>query len=130
MNSSDRPTAEQLKQGVHQDWTDAASAWRKWNAHFVSTTRAATEAIVQAVDVRPGMRVLDVGTGTGEPALTLAEAVGPDGHVTATDLVHAMLTIAEEEAERRGLTNITFRPMARRFRFLIRPSMPTPVASP
>jgi ubiquinone/menaquinone biosynthesis C-methylase UbiE len=55
------------------------------------------------------MRVLDLASGTGEPALTLAEVVGADGQVTATDLVPEMLATAEEYARQHDLTNITFR---------------------
>ena len=47
-------------------------------------------------------------TGIGEPALALAEAVAPRGHVTATDLVPDYLVTAKKIAEERGLTNITF----------------------
>lgn len=71
-------------------------------------THAATEAIVQAAQVSLGMRVLDLASGTGEPALTLAEVVGAEGHVTATDLVPEMLAVAEESARQSGLTNISF----------------------
>jgi ubiquinone/menaquinone biosynthesis C-methylase UbiE len=52
--------------------------------------------------------VLDIGSGTGEPALPLAEAVGPTGHVTATDLSPEMLAVTEQKARDRGLANISF----------------------
>ena len=82
-------------------------AWRNWNPQYVVLTRSATEVMVQAAQVKPGMQVLDVASGTGEPALTLAEALGPEGHVTATDLVPQMLSLAQENARKRGLTNLT-----------------------
>ncbi len=44
-----------------------------------SQSRAATEAIVHAAQVTPGMQILDLASGTGEPALTLAMAVRPGG---------------------------------------------------
>jgi SAM-dependent methyltransferase len=59
--------------------------------------------------VAPGMTVLDLASGHGEPALALAAAVGPTGHVTATDQGPALLTVAEERARCEGLTNMTFR---------------------
>lgn len=55
------------------------------------------------------MTVLDLASGHGEPALALAVAVGPTGHVTATDQGPALLAIAEERARGEGLTNMTFR---------------------
>ena len=44
------------------------------------------------------MPVLGVGSGTGEPALSLAAAVGPGGHATATDLSPEMLAVAGAKA--------------------------------
>ena len=66
------------------------------------------EAIIAVAQVSPGLRVLDIASGTGEPAVAIAAAVGPTGHVTATDLGAGMLAVAEEEARANGLTNLTF----------------------
>jgi ubiquinone/menaquinone biosynthesis C-methylase UbiE len=46
------------------------------------------------MDVR--IRVLDIATGIGEPAISTAKIVGKNGHVTATDRSTEMLAIAEE----------------------------------
>jgi SAM-dependent methyltransferase len=55
------------------------------------------------------MHVLDLASGTGEPAISLAGRVGPHGHVTALDLSSELLAIAEKRAQSRGLTNFTTR---------------------
>ncbi len=106
----EKPGVGRYKEDVRRDWTDSSAAWRKWGAQWSVMTRAATESIVEAAQVKPGMRVLDLASGTGEPALTLAQAVGPNGRVTATDLVPQMLAIAEETARERRLKNISFKP--------------------
>jgi len=105
------PNTERFKEVVRQEWGDARTiaAWRKWDLQHQITTRHATLAIVEAAQVKPGIEVLDLASGSGEPALTLAEAVRPSGQVAATDLVPEMLRIAEENAKQRGLTNIAFR---------------------
>src|SRR5437763_1142505 len=102
---------ERFKEAVRQEWTDGAPAWRKWHPQFATMSRAATEVLVEVAQVAPGMQVLDLASGTGEPALTLTEAVAPNGHVTATDLVPEMLAVAQENARQHGLTNITFQPV-------------------
>jgi SAM-dependent methyltransferase len=53
--------------------------------------------------------VLDIASGTGEPALEAAERVGPAGSVLGFDFVAAMLDFAREKAAGRGLRNVEFR---------------------
>jgi ubiquinone/menaquinone biosynthesis C-methylase UbiE len=68
----------------------------------------ATDALVQVADLADGLSVLDIASGTGEPAITLAKAVGPNGHVMATDLTRGMLGVAEENARCAAVTNVAF----------------------
>ena len=56
--------------------------------------------------IQPGQRVLDVASGIGEPAVTAASHVGPDGSVVATDYSGSMLAIAQERAAELGLSNL------------------------
>jgi ubiquinone/menaquinone biosynthesis C-methylase UbiE len=97
------------KEMVRKEWTGAAPLWQKWNHKFVIQTRAATELVVQGAEIASGMKVLDLASGTGEPALSLAKAVGPQGRVIATDLVPEMLEAARQNAAAQGLNNIEFR---------------------
>ena len=107
MSQLDALEVERIKEQTRRDWSGGAAAWRKWNPQLIVQSRAATAAIIQAAGVTAGMQVLDLASGTGEPALSLAEAVGSQGHVTATDLAIEMLLITEEYARQRGLTNLT-----------------------
>ncbi len=69
--------------------------------------KAVTEALVEYAEPTPGMRVLDLASGTGEPAISLASRVGAQGHVTALDLSAELLEIAEKRALERGLDNFS-----------------------
>jgi len=71
--------------------------------------RDVTNTLVDYAGPQPGMKVLDLASGTGEPAITLASRVGSDGHITALDLSSELLEIASDRARQRGLTNISFR---------------------
>ena len=53
------------------------------------------------------MKILDLASGTGEPAISLASEVLPEGHVTALDLSRELLEVAAQRAMDRGLTNIS-----------------------
>lgn len=56
---------------------------------------------------RPGDRVLDLGCGRGHVLFPVAEAVGPSGHVTGTDLSERMVELCVAEAAARGLSQVT-----------------------
>lgn len=56
----------------------------------------------QALDlaeVQPGMRAVDLGTGTGDLYLLLQERVGPTGKVIGIDLAENMLQVAREKSQ-------------------------------
>lgn len=111
MSAADPRKIQKFRDNLHQEWTGEATvvAWRKWHAQIAAFTRGATEAILEAAQLRPGQRVLDLACGVGDPALSLAAEVAPSGRVTATDMGPGMMSLAEELARQRGLTNIEFR---------------------
>ncbi len=58
--------------------------------------------------LRPGMRVLDVGSGFGDVALLIAELVGPDGAVVGVDREPAAVADASRRADEVGAGNVSF----------------------
>ena len=71
--------------------------------------REAEEAPSKAVDalgVRPGDVVADIGAGSGYYTVKLARAVGPGGRVVATDLQPGMLDLIRAKVARERLTNV------------------------
>ncbi len=80
-------------------------AAEKWKAKSAAMGRDVTEAIVDYARLRAGMKVLDLASGTGEPAISLASRVEPGGQVTALDLSAELLEIAAERARERKLAN-------------------------
>ena len=65
-----------------------------------------TNALLEAAPPQPGMIVLDLASGNGEPALSLARRVAPNGRVTATDLSDGTLSGLRANAAADQLTNI------------------------
>lgn len=57
-----------------------------------------TGPMVEAAQVQPGQRVLDVACGTGVLARTAAERVGPEGAVVGLDINEGMLAVARQKA--------------------------------
>ena len=68
----------------------------------------ATDVLLEFANLRPGLNVLDLASGSGVPALDIARIVGSSGHVTATDQSASALDLAKTEAESEGLTNLSF----------------------
>jgi demethylmenaquinone methyltransferase/2-methoxy-6-polyprenyl-1,4-benzoquinol methylase len=69
-------------------------------------SRSARKTAVQALKLRPGDTVLDLGCGTGLNFPFLEEAVGPDGRIIGLDLTPAMLAEARKRVQRHGWQNI------------------------
>jgi ubiquinone/menaquinone biosynthesis C-methylase UbiE len=95
---------------AQEDWncfarTNAAQRWRKQSA---AMGRHMTEAIVAEARVEPGMEVLDIACGTGEPAISIASLLQNQGRVVGVDISPEPLKLAEERARQRDLTNIEF----------------------
>lgn len=108
MPMSDPPVSPR-EETQHERWTARAALWRGQPPARNTTSLATSALMLAALDQRPGMRVLDVACGPGEPAVTIAAGIAAvDGQVVATDLVDAMLVMARENARERGVTNITF----------------------
>lgn len=92
-----------------QEWRKTAPFWKKHSDRIKTMFAPLTEALIKDAGISEGQTVLDVAGGAGEPALTIAEKVGPTGGVTCTDAVAEMVAAAEGEAHRRELSNVTFR---------------------
>ena len=61
---------------------------------------------VDAAALRPGERVLDLGSGAGLDLLLAARAVGPEGRVHGVDMTPEMVERARATAARAGLANV------------------------
>jgi ubiquinone/menaquinone biosynthesis C-methylase UbiE len=70
------------------------------NLFFFGRRRATFQALMAAVSVQPGQRVLDVGCGTGYFATLLAQAVGPEGSVVGIDPSPEMIRYASRRTGR------------------------------
>jgi len=68
-----------------------------------------TERLLREAGVAQGMRVLDLGCGTGDVALLAAELVGPSGAVVGIDRNDDVLAVARDRARNAGYANIEFR---------------------
>lgn len=64
------------------------------------------DRVVTTLAIKPGMRIADLGAGTGVFSLPFAKAVGQEGKVYAIDVDAALLAIVKEKAAGVSVANI------------------------
>ncbi|HTY35363.1 class I SAM-dependent methyltransferase [Mycobacterium sp.] len=87
-------------------WDGVSAAWERWQPAFERGASIVTERLLDIAGVAPGDSVLDIGSGTGQPALSAARVVGPDGTVLGIDLSPLMVEAARRASV--GLGNVHF----------------------
>jgi ubiquinone/menaquinone biosynthesis C-methylase UbiE len=102
-------SSRQLIDSQRQDWNRVAGGWEKWDRFFDEQMAFLNHRLVADARLRSGMRVLDLGSGTGYPALLGAQTVGSSGSVIGLDLAEQMLAVARRKATALGLANVTYR---------------------
>jgi SAM-dependent methyltransferase len=105
MNTID---AGEFRATQRRDWGTAAKGWHDWQELIIDGTLGVSTRLVELARLEPGDRVLDIAAGSGEPALTAARVVGPEGKIVATDISPDMLEYGRQRAEAAGLDNVEF----------------------
>ncbi|MDP2870919.1 MAG: methyltransferase domain-containing protein [Bacillota bacterium] len=85
-----------VREAIRAFFDRAAPGWD--DAQVVDADKISV--IVSLADLRPGMKVLDLGTGTGVLLPHLAARVAPGGQVVGLDVSEAMLAGAARKSER------------------------------
>jgi SAM-dependent methyltransferase len=104
----DGPGASYRRQ-AWSEWTDPAiiEAWIRWKDQAAIHHQHLTSKLLERSGIFMGARVLDLASGTGEPALTLSEIVSPSGSVVATEISPEFVSTIQSEAAMRGIGNLT-----------------------
>lgn len=84
------------------DWNAVATAWDSSSDYVDRHSLAATEALAEAADIRPGDRVLELAAGPGTLGERWSESVGPSGRVVLSDIALDMLDVARRRNARHG----------------------------
>ena len=85
----------------------AADFERSWQRQL----KPAHDVLLELAAFTAGERVLDVRCGTGLVTLSIAELVGPSGHVLGVDLSEETIDRARVRARQRGLDRVRFERM-------------------
>lgn len=98
-----------MENGKPTSWDIASEAFLRCATIDAPFEQPVNARLIELAEIHTGYTVVDVATGVGDPALSVARRVGPAGHVIASDQSAAMLAAAAGRARKAGLTNIEFR---------------------
>ena len=98
--------AVKYKDTTREQWQSAAKAWNEWGPCLRAWLGPATKVMLDLARIGPGSRVLDVAAGAGDQTLQVAEQIGSQGHVLATDIAPNILVFAAQNARNAGYSNV------------------------
>jgi len=96
---------EAVKKAYGQRWASQKEGRLKAPKELASLF-SAHEALLKELALKKGMRVLDIGSGSGETVLKIAEKVGPTGKAVGVDFSPEGIALAREKAEQRNLEKV------------------------
>src|SRR3954465_3530663 len=103
--------AEAYRADARERWEAAAAGWARDREAFQRDAMEVSRWMLEAAELQPGHRVLELAAGPGDTGLMAAELVAPGGTTIITDNADAMLDAARARAKEVGATNVEIRPM-------------------
>jgi len=100
---------DQYREDSLDSWDRFSANWDEEREYLWSKTRPVSERLVERLDPSPGDTVLELAGGTGETGFLIAERVGDEGRVIATDFAPGMVEVARRRGEEVGVTNLEHR---------------------
>jgi SAM-dependent methyltransferase len=95
-----------MRNQLHAMWNSVAGGWAAHIDYIEERGAGVTEAMLDALALVPGERVLELACGTGAAGIGAAQRVGPAGMVTMSDVAPDMIEVAAQRVEQLGITNI------------------------
>ena len=97
-------TSEYYKDYTRETWDECAERYIPLAGQLAQFH----SSVLELVRPMSGENILDVCTGPGEPAMSIASSIAPLGRVVGVDLSAKMMEIARKSAAKRGLQNVDF----------------------
>ena len=103
-----------MSTSAKDQWVERSKVWTKTVVQVISTDDTFNQLIIAEAGIQPGEKILDLATGTGNPAISIAHSMNGNGEVFCTDLIVKMLQSARQRAEELnlGIVNFTAADMA------------------
>ncbi len=112
MHSEDATSAaaaDEYRERSARNWETAAAGWESERDRMRRASAPVTAWLVDHLELRPGITVLEVAAGTGDVGITVAEALAGNGRVIVSDRAAAMVESAGRWAAERRAPGIELR---------------------
>jgi ubiquinone/menaquinone biosynthesis C-methylase UbiE len=89
-------------------WRRGAEGWERRQASMREKTAPVSEWLVDALELKPGERLLELAAGPGETGFLATARLGESGRLLSTDQSPEMIEVAKRRAAELGLDNVEF----------------------
>jgi ubiquinone/menaquinone biosynthesis C-methylase UbiE len=96
---------EEIRDKQKASWNKFSSGWKKWDKLTMDFLQPMGNAMINYIQPHEQNMILDIASGTGEPALTIAGMLHK-GRIVMTDLSENMLAVAKAKATALSLQNV------------------------
>ncbi len=103
------PDPDEQRGKFRDAWERAAGGWGKRADLIRDWGMPVSAAMVEALALQPGQRVLELAAGPGDTGFMAAELVRPGGTLISSDGADAMLDVARARAVELGIDNVEFK---------------------
>ncbi len=94
------------KKTTLEQWESAAEAWHRWGTLLTTWLDYPTQVMLDMASIGPGSHVLDIAAGAGDQTMVVADRIGKQGRVLATDISPSILEFAAARASQAGFGNV------------------------
>jgi SAM-dependent methyltransferase len=97
-----------MAERTRDEWEERSKHWARAAPQGRSQDDTFNQMIIAEAAIKPGENVLDIASGSGNPAVSIALSLNGRGSVTCTDLTTGMLVTARSRAETLDLSIMRF----------------------
>ncbi len=91
------------------NWDEAAEGWERRADDIRATGMPLSAWMIDACELHPGARVLELAAGPGDTGFLAAELIQPGGTLICSDASEGMLAVARRRAAAKDVTNVEFK---------------------
>jgi SAM-dependent methyltransferase len=106
------PDSDRVRAEVLEGWECMAARWGEAADEMRGPWMPVSSWLIDALELQPGQRVLELAAGPGDTGFLASELVAPGGVLISSDAAEGMLEVARARAARLGIANVAFQQLS------------------